>query len=262
MMDAFTLPTSLEALMLEHARDGSPCEVIGFLIGAGGGRNMPTRAIRLDNVADDPKWYCDPDPHQIAAMFTELDRTGEDHHGVYHSHPVSPSATPSDKDISQAEDLDTVHLIVAPMATPSVRAWRIEERGDRRMAVEIPIVRTSDSDEIVTIQAHLVADNVVAMSYMTTTGETRVLPRVRVIRLQTDSVVVIHDRRQITIGLDRIRSVTLIEEAAVGSSRRAFAARLLRQAADHIDDRRIGDGRSAIEAACHALPGLRPRMGE
>lgn len=261
-MDAFTLPTALEAQMLDHARAGAPNEVIGFLIGPRATTNMPHRAVRLHNVALNPTWYCEPDTEQLAAMFAELDVADEDHHAVYHSHPISPSAVPSDKDISQAEDLDTVHIIVAPHAVPAVRAWRIEVRREGRVAVEVPIVRTSSADQIVTMQAHLVPDNVVALTYTTSAGEERSLPRVRVVRMQTDSVVVVHERRQTTIGLDRIRTVQLIEEAALGASRRLFAVQLLRRAADQIHEHRIGDGRSAIEAACHALPGLRPRMGE
>lgn len=169
---------------------------------------------------------------------------------------------PSDKDISQAEDLDTVHIIVAPNAVPAIRAWRIEARREGRVAVEVPIVRTSSADQIVTMQAHLVPDNVVGLAYSTSAGEVRSLTRVRVVRMQTDSVVVVHERRQTTIGLDRIRSVQLLEEAALGARRRGFAAQLLRHAADLIDEHRIGDSRAAVEASCHALPGLRPRMGE
>lgn len=262
-MDTFTLPTALEAEMLDHARRGSPNEVIGFLIGPGGTINMPHRIVQMDNVSTNPTWYCEPDAEQLEKMFAELDAFGEDHHAVYHSHPVSPSAMPSDKDISQAEDLDTVHIIVAPNAVPTIRAWRIEARREGRVAVEVPIVRTSSADQIVTMQAHLVPDNVIALAYSTSAGEVRSLTRVRVVRMQTDSVVVVHERRQTTIGLDRIRSVQLLEEsAALGARRREFAAQLLRHSASLIDEHRIGDARSAIEAACHALPGLRPRMGE
>jgi proteasome lid subunit RPN8/RPN11 len=262
-MNPFTLPASLEAEMLEHAGHGHPHEVMGFLVGASERCNEPYRAVRMDNIANDPAWYCEPPAEQVEAMFADLDDRKEDHHGVYHSHPVSPSATPSDRDIANCEDLDTVHLIVAPNATPAVRAWRISEHENgRRSAVEVPIVRTSSADQVITMQAHLVVDNVVAISYQSQTGDIRELTRVRVTRLQTDSVVITYERRQVTIGLDRIRSVQLIEEATLGARRRAFAAKLLRQAAELIDEHRIGDGRSAIEAACHALPGLRPRMGE
>lgn len=262
-MDTFTLPTALEAEMLDHARRGGPDEVIGFLIGPAGTTNMPHRVVQLDNVATNPGWYCEPNVEQLEKMFAELDERGEDHHAVYHSHPVSPSAMPSDKDISQAEDLDTVHIIVAPNAVPTIRAWRIEARREGRVAVEVPIVRTSSADQIVTMQAHLVPDNVIALAYSTSAGEVRSLTRVRVVRMQTDSVVVVHERRQTTIGLDRIRSVQLLEEsAALGARRREFAAQLLRHAADLIDEHRIGDSRAAVEASCHALPGLRPRMGE
>ena len=260
MSDIFTMPSSLADAALNHARAAAPREACGFLVGPAG--LGPQRLVQMANMHEEPEAHYRMLYEEVVAVFGEMDSAGEDHFAVYHSHPLSPEAVPSQDDVGGAEDLSVPHLIIAPKAKLPIRAWMIEDTDEGRHAREISIRQMADADAQATMLGYLQQDNVVTVTYASNNGTARVLTRARVAKRHGEVVVLLEDRRQVPISLDRVVAVQLVAESFTSSVKRGFAVKLLKEAADQVEAGRIGAARGAVEAACRAAPGLMPRMRE
>jgi proteasome lid subunit RPN8/RPN11 len=108
------------AAAIAHARDASPAECCGILLGRD---NEIVEAVRVRNLADSPTRYLlDPAGH-LAAQRDGRAR-GVDVLGFYHSHPHSP-AVPSETDIAEAAYPGYLYLIVSlEQGRPEARLFR------------------------------------------------------------------------------------------------------------------------------------------
>lgn len=111
--------------IVTHARETTPAECCGLLIGVG---ESITEAVRTQNLASDPnRFEMDPGDHIRARR--EARGRGLDVLGFYHSHPHSP-ATPSASDRAEAWYPDHLYLIVSVSAQPAdVRLYRLNADG-------------------------------------------------------------------------------------------------------------------------------------
>jgi len=118
-----------------HARETSPSECCGVLIGSGT-RIDETAPAR--NLAEGPSRYLiDPADH-IAARRAARSR-GLEVVGFYHSHPRS-AAWPSPTDVAEATYPEAVHLIVSLAAGGAdARLFRI----DQGVTTELPLTTAS-----------------------------------------------------------------------------------------------------------------------
>ncbi len=108
--------------LIRHARDESPAECCGLLIGLG---NIVSEALPARNIAPDParRFTIRPEDH-INARRAARGR-GLDVIGFYHSHPRS-APTPSETDIAEASYPDALHAIVSIAgAVPVVEVFRL-----------------------------------------------------------------------------------------------------------------------------------------
>lgn len=122
----FSLPASLAAEIVAHARAGYPEEVCGLISGREGaalgvhrGRNIsptPLVAYELD--------------HETLALQVGFEDQGLELLAIYHSHPRGPE-TPSETDVKLAFYPDTIYLIVSLVEPdrPVLRAFRISAAG-------------------------------------------------------------------------------------------------------------------------------------
>lgn len=114
--------------MVEHAREEYPNECCGLLAGQG---SQITRLFRGQNVDRSPFTYR-LDPQEQLRLFKEIDETGLELLGIYHSHTQSP-AYPSRTDIAKAFYPDAVYVIVSLQPAqgsgpgPEIRAFRIRD---------------------------------------------------------------------------------------------------------------------------------------
>jgi proteasome lid subunit RPN8/RPN11 len=100
--------------LIRHARDESPAECCGLLIGLG---NIVSEALPARNTIR-------PEDH-INARRAARGR-GLDVIGFYHSHPRS-APTPSETDIAEASYPDALHAIVSlGGAVPVVEVFRLD----------------------------------------------------------------------------------------------------------------------------------------
>jgi proteasome lid subunit RPN8/RPN11 len=104
------VPAEVIAEMLAHARDESPNECCGLLVGR---RGAVERSVRARNLELGPTRYLiDPQDHFTAMK----DARGEGRQvvGAYHSHPSGGTA-PSPSDIAEASGgPDFLYVIVSP----------------------------------------------------------------------------------------------------------------------------------------------------
>lgn len=121
--------------ILEHAREMSPRECCGLLLGDG---QHVTAAIRARNIADAPerRYLIDPHDHLHAIRFAR-DR-GEQVVGAYHSHPRSP-AIPSATDA--AEGFAHFLFVIAGLGAdpPELTGWQWHDGN----FTAVPLVRVS-----------------------------------------------------------------------------------------------------------------------
>jgi [CysO sulfur-carrier protein]-S-L-cysteine hydrolase len=132
------LPAWIAQEMVDHCLAGRPNEACGLIAGADG------RALKLfpmTNAAASPVRYA-LDPHEQLVVYRELDESGWDLAGVFHSH-TRTEAYPSPTDIRLASE-DVPYLIVSlAESPPAIRAFRItkadwtDETGEVQ---ELPVV--------------------------------------------------------------------------------------------------------------------------
>jgi proteasome lid subunit RPN8/RPN11 len=107
--------------VVSHARDTSPAECCGVLLGSDRAV-MEARPAR--NLATDPnRFLIDPRDHINARR--DARGRGLDVVGFYHSHPHS-AAVPSETDLAEASYPDHLYLIVGLAGDePDVRLYRL-----------------------------------------------------------------------------------------------------------------------------------------
>ncbi|WP_228546093.1 desampylase [Halegenticoccus tardaugens] len=143
MTSRLALAESVRGDVLAHAAAGArdpagPREVCGVLVGErnDAGRSRVVDAVRVPNVADDPRTAYELDPVATLAAIESAERDGRDLVGFYHSHPES-APLPSAADRARATWTGYVYLIASP-ATDELRAWRWSGEAFDPVAVEGP----------------------------------------------------------------------------------------------------------------------------
>ena len=132
-MASVWLPDSVRAEILAHAREESPRECCGLLVGHG---TVIDECVRSRNVDPNPNRY-EIDPLLHIATSRRLRGSGRVVIGAYHSHPHGP-AWPSATDVSEAYYADFIWLIVS-LAMPDVdaiNAFQLEGGRILQLAIE------------------------------------------------------------------------------------------------------------------------------
>lgn len=103
--------------MLRHVRSCLPEEACG-LLGGGGGR--ATVVLPVENLSHSPVRFRMEPAAQVRAMM-DLEGSGKELVGIFHSHPAGPSA-PSATDAHEAAYPEIAYLVWSP----SGQGWRCE----------------------------------------------------------------------------------------------------------------------------------------
>lgn len=112
------------AELIAHARETFPNECCGLLAGQDG---RVTRVYRGRNIDESPYTYR-LDDRQLLQFLREIDDSGLDLVGIYHSHTAS-EARPSRTDVARAFYPQATYVIVSlkDRDSPVVRAFRITD---------------------------------------------------------------------------------------------------------------------------------------
>ena len=105
----------------DHARNGLPEEVCGYLAGSG---EEVKKSYRMVNVDHSPEHFSF-DPAEQFAVLRAARKEGLEILANYHSHPETP-ARPSEEDIRLAYDPEISYVIVSlAAAQPDIKSFRI-----------------------------------------------------------------------------------------------------------------------------------------
>ena len=108
--------------VFSHAREESPRECCGLLVGSG---DVVTRTVRAANI--DPaaaRYLIDPADHFKAIRLARAD--GLEVIGAYHSH-VASAATPSPTDVAEARNGPDFYYLIVSLSDGEVGAYRVED---------------------------------------------------------------------------------------------------------------------------------------
>jgi proteasome lid subunit RPN8/RPN11/molybdopterin converting factor small subunit len=129
--ESFVIARDVVDGMVEHARREYPNECCGMLAGQNGGATI---LHAMTNVEASPVVYR-MDPREQLEFYNRLDRDGLEEVAAYHSHTHSP-AYPSQTDVRLAHGYMTYVIVsLQDQASPSVRAFRIDEGNVRELEV-------------------------------------------------------------------------------------------------------------------------------
>ena len=118
-----TLAGHVRDAVVAHAREASPNECCGLLLGSG---DDIVEALRAHNISDDPatRFLIDPKDHFDGSRAAR--ERGLEVVGFYHSHPRSP-AEPSERDLAEFSYPSHLYVIVSLQAEPAeVALFRLE----------------------------------------------------------------------------------------------------------------------------------------
>lgn len=134
-MTVLELSRDQAAALIKHAEEESPNECCGLLAGRSG---RVERIYRGTNLDHSPYTYL-MDPNEQLAAFKDMEATGLELVGIYHSH-THTAAYPSRTDSAKAYYPDALYVIVslARRTAPDIRAFRMT---DGQITEESVIVR-------------------------------------------------------------------------------------------------------------------------
>ena len=116
------IPADVISDMLAHAREDSPRECCGLLVGKGSQVARSVRARNLDAKAT--RYLIAPEDHFAAIRSARA--IGLDVIGAYHSHPSS-APVPSETDIAEADNGPDFLYVIVSLVNDEVEAYRIAD---------------------------------------------------------------------------------------------------------------------------------------
>ncbi len=122
---AITVPDTVKDEMTAHAVRELPNECCGVLLGT---NTTVERCIPIRSDPPSPDAFY-MDPCEQVAVFTDMERRGEQLLGIYHSHPTTPPV-PSTTDLKLAFHEDVLYIIISCEypGSPQIRAYLLQQR--------------------------------------------------------------------------------------------------------------------------------------
>ncbi len=131
VMKTAHIPEAVRDVMFAQSLAELPNECCGLLIG----KQNIERAVIMRSIPPAPDTYY-MDPEQQIGVFTEMQATGEQLLGIYHSHPTGP-VEPSGMDLKLAFHPDALYVIIslADPDTPVLGAYYMRNGQFEEVAV-------------------------------------------------------------------------------------------------------------------------------
>ena len=127
------IPVQIIDELFDHARQGLPEEVCGYLAGTD---SQVVEHFRLTNI-DHSNEHFSFDPKEQFQVVREARKAGLEILANYHSHPETP-ARPSLEDIRLAYDPNISYVIVSLAAEiPDIKAFRIKNGEVKKEEIQI-----------------------------------------------------------------------------------------------------------------------------
>lgn len=127
------IPQPIIDQIIDHARQGLPEEVCGYLAGISG---EVTKSFQLTNI-DHSSEHFSFDPAEQFQVVREVRKAGLEILANYHSHPETP-ARPSQEDIRLAFDPNISYIIVSLAAElPDAKSFRIQNGEVEKEEIQV-----------------------------------------------------------------------------------------------------------------------------
>lgn len=117
----FHLTEEQARMLVQQAVEAAPQEICGLLVGSG---PRVQSIIPIPNSAADPVHFYRLDDAAFARALLQLETSGLQLAGIYHSHPHG-EPIPSSTDVRQATYPDTPYLIIGLRGEPRLAAWQM-----------------------------------------------------------------------------------------------------------------------------------------
>jgi proteasome lid subunit RPN8/RPN11 len=128
-----TLPKNLLQKMEDHAQNESPKEACGILAGL---ESQVEKVYLCKNVSANPTSHYAIAPDELIDVFNEIEKSGLDIIGFYHSHPGGPHG-PSNVDHATATWHDHSYVILHPRG---IGSWKWDEDEGQFKREEVRII--------------------------------------------------------------------------------------------------------------------------
>jgi proteasome lid subunit RPN8/RPN11 len=125
--------------MIAHVLQTPTEESCGLLSGRG---DLITRAFQATNVAENRATRYEAEPLDVRRILEEIDDAGQEHLGIYHSHPHSPAYPSATDRRLAAYDVRYVIVSLKDPRRPVARAFQIHKAhpaDDEAVVREEPI---------------------------------------------------------------------------------------------------------------------------
>jgi proteasome lid subunit RPN8/RPN11 len=110
--------------MIAHVLQTPTEESCGLLSGRG---DLITRAFQATNIAENRATRYEAEPLDVRRILEEIDDAGQEHLGIYHSHPRSPAYPSATDRRLAAYDVRYVVISLKNPRQPIVRAFQIHK---------------------------------------------------------------------------------------------------------------------------------------
>jgi proteasome lid subunit RPN8/RPN11 len=121
--DRLIVASDAHHAILSHAREATPEEAVGVVIGERADPDRVSRVERARNAAATPESRYALDPVEQLSVLESVEDAGDEVVGFYHSHPRGPEV-PSATDEARATWDGYVYAIASLAEGPTLRAWR------------------------------------------------------------------------------------------------------------------------------------------
>jgi len=108
--------------MIAHVLQTPTFESCGLLSGSG---DTVTRLFQANNIAENRATRYEAEPLDVRRILEAIDDAGEEHLGIYHSHPNSPAYPSATDRRLAAYDVRYVVISLKDRQRPDVRAFQI-----------------------------------------------------------------------------------------------------------------------------------------
>lgn len=221
-----TLTPAAMQNIIKICRIHSPSEACGFVVADKERPTVGHRVVWMQNVAERPLHTFRMDDDAVRQFYGDCDSAGEDPVAVFHCHPTTEPVMSAD-DLRGAQD-DSLAYLVVSLAGPVVkaRAYTVERFIGNTEATEISIRVLSQSiSDLQTLPVGpwaLAPDNQVRILYQRTNKKPLSTNVARVLGCDGDVVRLdpVYKTAARQIPLERIRSIHVIKESALGQAMR------------------------------------------
>lgn len=120
--------------MINWMKAHIPLEACGLLSGNG---NMVDKFIKMENIAKSENFF-EMDPVELMNALDEIDESGKDFIGIFHSHPIT-QPYPSKTDLDRNQAIDHVIFVISSYRNgyPEIKGYTIANGNIQEIAIII-----------------------------------------------------------------------------------------------------------------------------